>query len=83
MPNDRIGSECEGPHNRGIALNVHAAMTLNFPRALSWSHHNHMHDTDTHTHKNEWTIERMGCGWRLVDIPDRLAKGGVVAFRPG
>ena len=43
----------------------------------SRSYHNDMHDTDTHTQKNEWTAEWMGGGRRLVDIPDRLAKGGV------
>ena len=46
-----------GPLNRGIAPNAHAAVTLNFPRAFSWSHHNYMHDTDTHTYKNECTAQ--------------------------
>ena len=72
-----------GPLNRCIAPNAHAVVTLNFPHALSWSHHNHMHDTDTHTNQNECTAEWMGCGRRMVDIPDRLAKRGVVDSRPG
>ena len=46
-----------GPLNWGIAPNAHTAMTLNFPSALSWSHHNHMHDTDTHTYQNECNAE--------------------------
>ena len=28
-------------------------------------------------------LSEWGCGRRLVDIPDRPAKGGVVASRPG
>ena len=50
---------------------------------LVFTSHNHMHDTDTHTNQNECTAECMDCGRRMVDIPDRLAKGGVVASRPG
>ena len=52
-----MNGECEGPLNRGIAPNAHAAVTLNFPRAISRSHHNHMHDTDTQTYQNECTAE--------------------------
>ena len=83
MPYECMKSECGGPLNPGIAPNEHVAMTLKFSRALSWAHHNHIHDTDTHTHQNEWYAEWMSCGRRLADIPDRLAKEGVVASRPG
>ena len=79
MPHEWIQYESGGPLNRGIAQMRMRFVTLNFPHALSWSHYNHIHDTDTHTYQNECTAERMGCSRRLVDIPDRLAKGGVVA----
>ena len=48
-----------GPLIKGIAPNAHAAVTLklNFPHALSRSHHNHKHDTDTHTYQNKWIVE--------------------------
>ena len=75
--------ECGEPLNPGIAPNVLVAMTVNFLFALSRTHYNHMHDTDAHTHQNECTAERMGRGRCLVDISDRLAKGGVVASRSG
>ena len=57
MPHDWTRSECGGPLNRGIAPNAHAAVTLNFPHALSRSHHNHKHDNDTHTYQNKWIAE--------------------------
>ena len=51
------GVNAGGPLNRGIAPNAHAAVTLNFPHALSRSHHNHKHDTDIHTYQNKWIAE--------------------------
>ena len=57
MLHECIKNGCGGPRNRGIAPNAHAAVTLNFPHALYWSHHNNMHDTDTLTLQNEWNAE--------------------------
>ena len=34
-----------------------------------------------HFNTNKWEDVLMGCDRRLVDIPNRLAKGGVVASR--